>query len=133
MLKQETALPSALYELLSVLQLLGILAFQEVNVCLTPRATADGYIPKVTEGMHHQLRARLAKLGICVLPKLYKFNVGSMCSNQSKSVCFSVCLKRFFLFLFYDISVTKVLLLIRKHIEVLNFPNLCTKHEFCVK
>jgi hypothetical protein len=42
-------LPSALYELLSVLQLLGILAFQEVNVCLTPRAAADGYIPKVTE------------------------------------------------------------------------------------
>jgi hypothetical protein len=47
--KKETALPSALYELLSVLQLLGILAFQEVNVCLTPKAAADGYIPKVTE------------------------------------------------------------------------------------
>jgi len=77
LLKQETALPSALYELLSVLQLLGILAFQEVNVCLTPRAAADGYIPKVTEGMHHQLRARLAKLGISVLP-LYHNYISSM-------------------------------------------------------
>jgi hypothetical protein len=88
-------LPSALYELLSVLQLLGILAFQEVNVCLTPKAAADGYIPKVTEGMHHQLmRARLAKLGICVLP-LYHNYISSMldqCApcNQRVSAFLSV-------------------------------------------
>ncbi|CAK9862384.1 unnamed protein product [Sphagnum jensenii] len=47
--KKETALPSALYELLSVLHLLGILALQEANNCLTVKATADGYLPRVTE------------------------------------------------------------------------------------
>jgi hypothetical protein len=47
---KETALPSALYELLSVLHLLGILALQEANNCLTAKATADGYLPRVTEG-----------------------------------------------------------------------------------
>jgi hypothetical protein len=53
MIKQETALPSALYELLSVLHLLGILALQEANNCLTAKATADGYLPRVTEGKNY--------------------------------------------------------------------------------
>jgi hypothetical protein len=49
--EQEIALGSVYYELLSVLQLLGVLALQEANTCLTPRAPAEGYSPKVTEGM----------------------------------------------------------------------------------
>jgi len=48
---QETALGSGYYELLSVLHLLGMLALQEANACLTPRPPADGYTPKATEGM----------------------------------------------------------------------------------
>lgn len=47
--KQETALGSVYYELLSVLHLLGYLALQEANICLTPRPPAEGYSPKVTE------------------------------------------------------------------------------------
>lgn len=48
---QEIALGSVYYELLSVLHLLGVLALQEANTCLTPRPPAEGYSPKVTEGM----------------------------------------------------------------------------------
>lgn len=42
---------SVYYELLSVLHLLGVLALQEANTCLTPRPPAEGYSPKVTEGI----------------------------------------------------------------------------------
>jgi hypothetical protein len=73
MIKQETALPSALYELLSVLHLLGILALQEANDCLTAKATADGYLPRVTEGkkknFHHQ-----AVVGHHNNSKVFKFD-----------------------------------------------------------
>lgn len=48
---QETALASGYYELLSVLHLLGMLALQEANLCLTPRPSADGFNPKASEGM----------------------------------------------------------------------------------
>ncbi|XP_024368621.1 uncharacterized protein [Physcomitrium patens] len=48
---KETALASGYYELLSVLHLLGMLALQEANLCLTPRPSADGFNPKASEGM----------------------------------------------------------------------------------
>lgn len=54
--KQETALESVYYELLSVLHLLGVLALQEANTCLTPRPPAQGYSLKVTEGTCFALR-----------------------------------------------------------------------------
>ncbi|KAG0587018.1 hypothetical protein KC19_2G134600 [Ceratodon purpureus] len=46
---KETALGSGYYELLSVLHLLGMMAIQEANLCLTPRPTADGFNPKASE------------------------------------------------------------------------------------
>ncbi|XP_024368623.1 uncharacterized protein [Physcomitrium patens] len=46
---KETALASGYYELLSVLHLLGMLALQEANLCLTPRPSADGFNPKASE------------------------------------------------------------------------------------
>nr|XP_024376822.1 uncharacterized protein LOC112282906 isoform X1 [Physcomitrium patens]XP_024376823.1 uncharacterized protein LOC112282906 isoform X1 [Physcomitrium patens]XP_024376824.1 uncharacterized protein LOC112282906 isoform X1 [Physcomitrium patens] len=46
---KETSMGSVYYELLSVLHLLGVLALQEANTCLTPRPPAEGYSPKVTE------------------------------------------------------------------------------------
>jgi len=47
--KKETGLANAQYELLSVLQLLGMLALEEANTLLTPRPPAEGYNPKVSE------------------------------------------------------------------------------------
>jgi hypothetical protein len=48
--KKDAALASGYYELLSVLQLLGMMALQEANVCLTPRpASEDGYNRKAAE------------------------------------------------------------------------------------
>ncbi|KAG0569957.1 hypothetical protein KC19_6G128300 [Ceratodon purpureus] len=50
--RKETALASGYYELLSVLHLLGMLALQEANACLTPRPPVDAFdIPKASEGM----------------------------------------------------------------------------------
>ena len=34
-----------------MLHLLGLLAIQEANLCLTPRPPADAYNPKAIEGM----------------------------------------------------------------------------------
>ncbi|XP_024395438.1 uncharacterized protein [Physcomitrium patens] len=49
--KKDTSMASVYYELLSVLHLLGVLALQEANMCLTPKPRADEYNSKATEGM----------------------------------------------------------------------------------
>lgn len=49
--QQDSAAASGYFELLSVLHLLGMLALQEANSCLTPRPPADGYNLKANAGM----------------------------------------------------------------------------------
>lgn len=46
-----------------MLQLLGILALEEANTLLTPRPPAEGYNPKVTEGMCFALHPMFFLLG----------------------------------------------------------------------
>ena len=43
---------SAWYEVLSVLHLMAMLSLSQANLLLLPRIPADGYQPKVSEGMH---------------------------------------------------------------------------------
>ena len=54
---QETAISSAWYEVLSVLHMLAMLSLSQANSLLIPKASVDGYQPKVTEGWFatHQL------------------------------------------------------------------------------
>ncbi|KAK9115487.1 hypothetical protein Sjap_014434 [Stephania japonica] len=47
---EETAISNAWYEVLSVLHLMAILSFSQANLLLLPKAAADGYQPKVSEG-----------------------------------------------------------------------------------
>uniref|UniRef100_A0A0D6QU61 BRO1 domain-containing protein n=1 Tax=Araucaria cunninghamii TaxID=56994 RepID=A0A0D6QU61_ARACU len=47
--KQETAIPNAWYEVLSVLHMMGMLSLSQANYLLIPKAPVDGYQPKVTE------------------------------------------------------------------------------------
>lgn len=46
-----------------MLQLLGMLALEEANTLLTPRPPAEGYNPKVTEGMWFGLHPIFSLLG----------------------------------------------------------------------
>jgi hypothetical protein len=49
-LLQETAMPNAWYEVLSVLHLMAMLSLSQANLLLLPRTSGDGYQPKVSEG-----------------------------------------------------------------------------------
>lgn len=42
---------SAWYEVLSVLHLMAMLSLSQANLLLLPRTSADGYQPKVSEGV----------------------------------------------------------------------------------
>lgn len=42
---------NAWYEVLSILHLMAMLSFSQANLLLLPRTSADGYQPKVTEGI----------------------------------------------------------------------------------
>lgn len=42
---------NAWYEVLSILHLMAMLSFLQANLLLLPRTSADGYQPKVTEGI----------------------------------------------------------------------------------
>lgn len=46
---EETSIPSAWYEVLSVLHLMAALSLSQANLLLLPRTSIDGYQPKVTE------------------------------------------------------------------------------------
>eukprot|EP00262_Sarcandra_glabra_P004365 TRINITY_DN15323_c0_g2_i1.p1 TRINITY_DN15323_c0_g2~~TRINITY_DN15323_c0_g2_i1.p1 ORF type:complete len:418 (+),score=70.27 TRINITY_DN15323_c0_g2_i1:170-1423(+) len=46
---EETAMKNAWYEVLSVLHLLAMLSLSQANLLLLPRASTDGYQPKVSE------------------------------------------------------------------------------------
>ncbi|XP_026454287.1 uncharacterized protein LOC113355602 isoform X3 [Papaver somniferum] len=46
---EETALPNAWYEVLSVLHLMAMLSLSQANMLLLPKTAADGYQPKVSE------------------------------------------------------------------------------------
>lgn len=47
--EQETAISSAWYEVLSVLHMMSMLSLSQANSLLIPKASPDGYQPKVTE------------------------------------------------------------------------------------
>lgn len=47
--EQETAILSAWYEVLSVLHMMAMLSLSQANSLLIPKASVDGYQPKVTE------------------------------------------------------------------------------------
>lgn len=47
---QETAIYSAWYEVLSVLQLMATLTLPQANLLLMPRTSHDGHQTKVSEG-----------------------------------------------------------------------------------
>lgn len=44
---------SAWYEVLSVLHLMAMLSLSQANLLLLPRTSADGYQPKVSEGVYY--------------------------------------------------------------------------------
>ncbi|KAF5730398.1 hypothetical protein HS088_TW20G00771 [Tripterygium wilfordii] len=46
---EETSMPNAWYEVLSVLHLMAMLSLSQANLLLLPRSSADGYQPKVSE------------------------------------------------------------------------------------
>ncbi|XP_010248841.1 PREDICTED: uncharacterized protein LOC104591623 isoform X1 [Nelumbo nucifera] len=46
---EETAMPNAWYEVLSVLHLMAMLSLSQANLLLLPKASTDGYQPKVSE------------------------------------------------------------------------------------
>lgn len=46
---------SAWYEVLSVLHLMAMLSLSQANLLLLPRTSADGYQPKVSEGVYYYL------------------------------------------------------------------------------
>ncbi|RWR90378.1 Interleukin-3 receptor class 2 subunit beta [Cinnamomum micranthum f. kanehirae] len=46
---EETALPNAWYEVLSVLHLMAMLSLSQANLLLLPKTSTDGYQPKVTD------------------------------------------------------------------------------------
>ncbi|CAK7338657.1 unnamed protein product [Dovyalis caffra] len=48
---EETAISNAWYEVLSVLHLMAMLSLSQANLLLLPRTSADGYQPKVSEGV----------------------------------------------------------------------------------
>jgi hypothetical protein len=47
---QETALPSAWYEVLSVLHMMAMLRLSQANSLLLPKTSLEGYHAKVSEG-----------------------------------------------------------------------------------
>eukprot|EP00268_Persea_americana_P055407 TRINITY_DN643_c0_g1_i10.p1 TRINITY_DN643_c0_g1~~TRINITY_DN643_c0_g1_i10.p1 ORF type:complete len:422 (+),score=93.02 TRINITY_DN643_c0_g1_i10:518-1783(+) len=46
---EETALPNAWYEVLSILQLMAMLSLSQANLLLLPNPSTDGYQPKVSD------------------------------------------------------------------------------------
>ncbi|XP_042501886.1 uncharacterized protein LOC122079457 isoform X2 [Macadamia integrifolia] len=46
---EETAMSNAWYEVLSILHLMAMLSLSQANILLLPKASADGYQPKVSE------------------------------------------------------------------------------------
>ncbi|KAL0007926.1 hypothetical protein SO802_009428 [Lithocarpus litseifolius] len=48
---EETGMSNAWFEVLSVLHLMGMLSLSQANLLLLPRTSADGYQPKVSEGL----------------------------------------------------------------------------------
>jgi hypothetical protein len=47
---QETAMPDAWYEVLSMLHLMAMVCLLQANALLLPRSYGDGYAPRVSEG-----------------------------------------------------------------------------------
>lgn len=50
---QETALPSAWYEVLSVLHMMAMLRLSQANSLLLPKTSLEGYHAKVSEGLQY--------------------------------------------------------------------------------